>query len=302
MRLSIVIPVLNQFPLTIATYKQLREVTDTLDDDVEFLIIDNGSRVPLDESDVPGATIIRNEYTVGVYPTFLQGFNNTTGDIVAFFHSDLVVWEQNWNERLIKQFQDNTNLGMVGFIGSNEIDASGGRGLGTTSNFQGRTLSDGLNVWQGSPASVHGKVSDQLSSAAVVDGCAMIISRDAWEDIGNRDDFPPHHHYDRLISCQLLEKGWDVGVLGIECDHFSGQTVNQEDSYSVMAQGWAGKSLGVNSFMEWAEKNKEWTNNSSNPNRGKIPHNWDSVVYMESEKRFLLEYRDEKHLIPIIKK
>lgn len=277
MRLSVVIPVLNQFPLTIATYKQLRAVTDTLDDDVEFLIIDNGSTIPLDEADVPGATIIRNEASIGVYPTFRQGFENTTGDVVAFFHSDLVVWEQNWNERLIKHFQDNTNLGMIGFIGSNEIDGSGGRGLGTTSNFLGRNLSDGEHTWYGSRGSIHGKVSEGLSRAAVVDGCAMIINRDAWEDVGSRDDFPPHHFYDRLISTQLLEKGWDIAVLGVACDHFSGQTVNQEDSYHIMAENWCNKN-GV-----------------------AFEVGWDNTIYKEAERRWLKEYRDEKHLIPLKK-
>ena len=41
MKLSVVIPVLNQHRLFRAVYDQLRKVTDTLKDDVEFVIIDN---------------------------------------------------------------------------------------------------------------------------------------------------------------------------------------------------------------------------------------------------------------------
>lgn len=283
MKLSIVIPVMNQHPLFRAMYDQLRKVTDTLVYDVEFVVIDNGSDVPLTETDCPGSKIVRNEKSIGVYPTFDQGFRETVGDVVAFFHSDLIVWEDRWNIRVMGAFQTHPSLGLVGFIGSDEIDTAGGRGLGTTSNFKGEVLNDISNPadlvgtgWKGSAAYIHGRVSDGFSRAAVVDGCAMILWRKAFMNIGSRSDFPPHHFYDRLISTQMLEKGYEVGVLGIACDHISGQTVNQESKYQDMARQW---------LVDHGYVSPEFSGNM------------DEVVYRTAEKMWLDEYR-AKGFIP----
>lgn len=280
---------MNQVPMAKTVYAQLRKATDTVYDDVEFVIIDNGSSEPLSLLDFPGAKIIRNEKSTGVYPTFKQGFENTEGEFVAFFHSDLIVWEERWNERVVRAFEENGNLGMIGFIGSNEIDSAGGRGLGTTSNFQGKSLSgdpgmDGLFItWHGSAAAVHGKVSEGLSFAAVIDGCAMIIKRSAYvgEDM-YRDNFPPHHFYDRLISTQMLEKKFDVAVLGIECDHISGQTVNQEPAYQQMA-------------YEWLKRRSALIDGLIGDFDPAV--NYDADIYQIAEAMWLDEYR-RKGLVP----
>ncbi len=284
-KLSVVVPVLNQKELARATYQLLRDNTFTVEQDVEFIIIDNGCDEPCNEQDFPGAIIVRNEETIGVYPTFKQGFSVATGDVVAFFHSDLAVWEQNWNERVMDAFRRNERLALIGFIGSNEIDQSGGRGLGTTSNFKGNILASEDRSWQGSPAQVHGKVSDGLSSAAVVDGCAMILRRSAWEDIGYMEDFPPHHFYDRLISVQLLSRNphWLVAVLGVACDHFSGYTTAHEIKYHKMAEAWSRAYVPEHLWV-------------SDGNGG---INWDATIYQEAERRFLGLYRDTLHFIPV---
>jgi glycosyltransferase involved in cell wall biosynthesis len=286
MKLSIVIPCLNQSALTTRVVKEILRTTDFLTSQVELLVIDNGSDKPFGGFEGPFVKVIRNEKTVGVYPTFKQGFENTSGDVVAFFHSDLIIWEKDWNQRVIKEFVNDARLGMIGFIGSNEIDYCGGRGLGTTSNFQGLATSGGeqdeYKIWRGSDAKVHGKVSDEFSRAAVVDGCSMIIRRGTWNDIGYRTDFPPHHFYDRLISTQLLEKNWHIGVLGVACDHFSGQTVAHEQAYHDMAKEWSNKYLHQGHMVKDGDK-----------------VNWDSTIYQEAERRWLKEYRDEKHIVPI---
>ena len=272
MKLSIVIPIMNQHDMCHAVIEQLCKVTSNT---TEIIVIDNGSTIPFTNHELRYIDVIRNEKSVGVYPTFKQGFDNAHGDIVAFFHSDLIVWEEGWDTKVIQHFKVNPHLGM---IGSSEIDQSGGRGLGTTSNFAGKSL----GRWAGSAGHIHGKQSANYSNAAVVDGCAMIIRRSAWEHIGVKQDFPPHHFYDRLISTQLLEKHWQIGVLGIACDHFSGQTVNQENAYSQMAQDWATQHNITIAFHQ----------NSVAPN-------WDATIYQEAERRWLREYRDEKHIVPI---
>ncbi len=258
------------------------------ENEVELIILDNGS----DESfgwfqgilnDHVTVKNIRYDESIGVYPTFWEGLRHATGDVLAFFHSDLVVSEKGWDTRVIKEFQNRKKLSLLGFIGSNEIDISGGRGLGTTSNFQGGEVysqnGENRKVWKGSHASIHGKTNNGFSNAAVIDGCAMIFRRTELEQIQKRNDFPPHHFYDRLLSCEILERGYQVGVLGIECDHISGQTANNEQKYHDMAMNWCiTKGIEVNP-----------TTNV----------NWDEIIYKEAERQWITEYRDVKHIVPI---
>ncbi len=299
MKLSVVIPVLNQHQMFRSVYQQLfstseKDVTTSKGIvkacDIEFVIIDNGSTVPLVDEDAPGATIVRNYKSIGVYPTFKQGMDNTTGDIVAFFHSDLIVWEKDWQDRVINAFNNIPDLGLVGFVGSDEMDSNSGRGGGTTSNFMGNTMITGEGRWSGSPASAHGRTSSSLSPAAVVDGCAMIIKRSAWNKIGFRENFPPHHFYDRLISAQMLEAGFKVGVLGIACDHISGQTVNQESDYHKMAYDWLKSHQPIRALDRGQVVDRTYGEFEG--------RNYDEDIYGAAEHMFLLEYRDIKHLVP----
>lgn len=276
MKLSVIFPVLNQHDLARAVIAVTKGAMSK-DSDAEIVVLDNGSDVPFE---MEGVRVIRSDKNLGVYPTFWWGLNEAKGDILAFFHSDFLVGGTDWDLDVIKAFEARPKLGLLGCIGSNEIDSAGGRGLGTASNFQGGTISDqhgeSQKTWTGSPAEPHGRRLYDFMDAAVVDGCAMIFRREALAAIKQRPDFPPHHFYDRLLSCETAEAGYTIGVLGLACDHISGQTVNQEPSYAVMAQVWA---------------------NEHGIEKGDA-HNWDTVIYAEAERQWLKEYRDEKHFIP----
>lgn len=287
MKLSVIFPVHNQFALSRVSVRQaLQKLSGK--HDVEFIILDNGSKEPFTYTDPYEQPrdghiefrILRSEQNIGVYPTFWWGLKEATGDVLAFLHSDLVVAEGGWDQRVLGAFMADPKLGMLGFIGSNEIDGSGGRGLGTCSNFQGGMYviqsDNGVTSWTGSPAEPHGRRIVGMEPAAVEDGCAMVFRRSCLEAIAPRADFPPHHFYDRLLSCEVREKGWTMATLGIGCDHISGQTVNQEKGYDDMAREWC-EAHGLT--MDGV-------------------HNWDSVVYREAERQWLKEYRDEKHLVP----
>jgi hypothetical protein len=293
MKLTIVFTVLNQFELArTAISLALQNLSDEiLDGKVQLLIIDNGSDTPFEFRMVNGRhkyipTIVRHEKSIGVYPTFWDALPHATGDVIAFFHSDFIVAEKDWDARVMNEFIKDPKLGMIGFIGSNEIDSAGGRGLGTTSNFLGGSYkdSDGLanvKTWQGSPAEPHGKRGTGFTPAAVVDGCSMIFRKKCLEQIAMREKFPPHHFYDKLLSCEVREHGWKMGVLGIGCDHISGQTVNQEPKYASMAEEWSRAHVPEHA---WGGHPGAWS--------------WDQTVYEEAQRQWIYEYREKKHLIP----
>ena len=281
MKLSIVIPCLNQIELAQTCYKEIVKNTDNSQMETEFIIIDNGCDTPIQKNDFYGAKIVRNEVNNGVYPTFKQGMEVSQGDAVAFLHSDVVIWEKGWNVRVAETFIQNPKTGLIGFIGSSQIDEAGGRGLGTASNFQGKPIVSRNRAWVGSKWDRHGAHLQKRMKGAVVDGCVMILSRTAWNAIGYRDKFPPHHFYDRLISTQMLDALFDIIILGIAFDHVSGQTVNVEKKYQLMAHDWLLKSGHIGN-TEFDER-----------------HNYDTDVYNIAESMWLKEYKLEKHLIPI---
>ncbi len=282
MKIAIIFPIHNQHDLAdTAIDFAIANLTPDVDAPWtrEVVALDNGSTEFYQRS--RDAKLIRLTKNMGVYPLFWESLKYTDADLLAFFHSDLIISEHGWDKRVIEAFEQSTKLGLLGFVGSNEIDSMGGRGLGTTSNFRGEKFMHRNKMgedkeWTGSPAAVHGKVNPGLTPAAVVDGCAMTFKREVLEKIKQRENFPPHHFYDRLLSCETRELEYDVAVLGIGCDHISGQTVNQEETYSDMAREWA-EAHGL-------------------PMHG--VHNWDSVLYREAEKQWLAEYRDQKHLVP----
>lgn len=274
MRLGIVVTVLGQHEMVRVALQQLLE--NKTNPETEIIVVDNGG----DFQPPAGVSLSQPSSNLGVYPVFKYAFDNFTDfDVLAFLHSDVMVVEKGFDQRIIDSFEARKSLGMIGFIGSNEIDQAGGRGVGTMGNFQGFTYqSAGASptlVWQGSPAEAHGRRMAAEAAAAVVDGCVMIIRREAWEDIGYREDFPPHHFYDRLISTQLLERHWAIIVMGVAFDHLGGQTVSREQRYPDMAQEWCRRR---NILMEG---------------------NWDNTVYKHAEIAWLREYRDLKHLVPI---
>jgi GT2 family glycosyltransferase len=256
MNMLVIIPVHNQLEITKTCLAHLEHSERGL---YQILIFDNGSKDPIDYGTVVPEYYERRDENIGVYPVFgevLKDERLKDYEILAFLHNDLYVYDEKWASRVIEAFERDPLLGIVGFIGSNEIDSNGGRGLGTMSNFQGKV---------GGRAEVHGRRIAGLEPAAVVDGCAMIFRRKCLEEIYD-PEFPPHHFYDRLFSLEALTRGYRLAVLGVACDHVSGQTANQE-------QGWH-------------DAARRWCEHRGVP----IPDgNADLGVYKEAERRFLAE-------------
>lgn len=308
MKLTICVGVLNQFELAEVAIRGMVEQLNNASE-VELMIIDNGSDVPFAPFKVDdhlvkklGAlNIIRNEENTGNYPMFKQALEVAKGEYIAFIHSDVFVYQKGWDSDVLAQFEAHADLGLIGFIGSTEMDNWSGRGMGTVSNMQGRTVEGMGKTWTGSAAHHHGKVSGGMTiDGSVVDGCVMIFKKSVLETIGFKGYMPPHHFYDRLMSAQVIEAGFKVGILGVAFDHISGQVANTQGKWQDRSKAWFFEMFGMESPNEWGGLRAEWVHNVNNPSRGKIPEQWDHAAYLEAEYQFLKEYRDEKHLVPMI--
>lgn len=207
-------------------------------------------------------------------------------DIVAYFHNDMMIREEQWDERVAFAFDLDPKLALTGFLGSNAIDGLGGRGLGTSSSFMGYEYISG----HATKAEIHGRRIIGTEAAAVLDHCSMIFRIDMLKQLppSAANGYAPHHFYDRILSCEVLNRGWHIAMIGVECDHFGGGTGLGKLQSADRVQ------LGVlnrdESYKRWfAEKGIAW----------KEGDNLDAIAYREAEKIFLDKWRDELHFIPL---
>lgn len=268
------VPVVDNQKLT---NQMLESLYATVEDkeQVTIVLFDNGSVKPYDRNDpeldyanLSWVTIKRSETNRGFYrPITDLADMATSADIVALCHNDLIFYEKGWDRRLIKAFVEKGNLGMVGFCGSNEVDNRGGRGGGTMMNFKGE---------KGALAEHTGRRVTDLQPAVILDSLFIAVRQPVVRILGVDDKIALNHFGDRVWPLRAIENGWHVGVLGIEIDHMGGQTLVlvkkiEEDS------------------RKWLEEHEI-----------EVPEGmqYGTAVYLESERRYLSEYRDKKRMVP----
>ncbi len=282
--LSIIIPMLGQHDMTQFC---LNQVIKHHGGEVRIIIIDNGGDFVLEMPEQTGApftveVITPEQGNLGVYPVYKYGMDRTSTDIVLFMHNDLVIDEDNFDIYVRYLFATKQNLGLLGFLGSDEVAPNGGKGYGTTSNYEAKTYTFKDKTFTGTDALIYGTRYDGYTNAMILDGLAMGFRRTAWEKIGFREDFPPNHYHDRLVPLQIIEAGYKVGILGIACDHMDGQTRRGEKKYASIVQGWC-EANGVPPYID------------ENGNTS-----WEYAIHLAAQQKLLKEWRDEKHFIPRI--
>lgn len=234
-RLAVVLYSVGELEYTSLALDHLKRTTDPELSDI--IVIDNGSPEPYDLE----ATIVRYEENIGGNAVFhrwmgAHWFTKPLPEFIAFFHCDLMIHEEGWNRRVVEAFDADPLLNLIGFAGSNEIDELGGRGGGTMLNYRGAFF-DGIG--QASPAEAHGRRTTTLEPAAVLDHMSMIFRRSELEQLTPQEgNFAPFHFYDRILSCEVLERGGHIAVLGIDTDHFSGGTRGGTPQADLLMRKW----------------------------------------------------------------
>jgi GT2 family glycosyltransferase len=257
------IPVLNKPEVT-------NECIDHLIDSIQYeentkiVVVDNASDPPFERD---GVEVLRNEENVGFYAPILQLHEKfPKEDIIVVMHNDVYIYETGWDERLRYYFENDDKLGVVGFCGSDEIDILGGRGGGTMSNFLGKKgqLQEhtGERIWD-------------FRAALILDSMFMAIRNSIIPELNIPEDVTPAHFYDKIIPLRALEAGYRTGVLGIEIDHLGGTTLVAEPRYEPDMRAWCEK-WGIDPGKDAG-----------------------MAVYLEAERRYLSEYRDQKNFIPL---
>lgn len=238
-------------------------------DDIELVLIDNGSDERLAQwPEFPSETYLRHEQNQGVLTTFKQGLQVSSGDIICFIHSDVLLHEPGWDARIQKAFDDDPKLGLAGLFGARGVAPDGGR-IGAASHMLGAEW----GITELRPAALHhGMLMTEIMPAAVLDGVGMFFSRAALRDMADNTDIfadwrAPHHFYDRIMPLKMIELGYHVAVIGIQFDHWSGATANSSDKYMELAERWCD------------EQGHDYNGVG-----------WDDTVYWVAERQWRAEY------------
>lgn len=221
MKLTICVPVMNQIEDTKGQWGCL--VANTLNkEEVELVVINNGSTDGTADflnrfvfPHFPDHKLINNPENIGVLASMQQGYTESKGDVIAYLHNDLYVFDYGWNNRVIENFENDPRLGLAGFLGAEGAGKTGGR-MNTCSNML--------------EAEIHGTRIEETRKVAIFDGLALIARRGMLDQVGGFDQaYTYHHFYDRDISLASLFGGWNNLMIGVYCHHRSGVTANRPE-------------------------------------------------------------------------
>jgi GT2 family glycosyltransferase len=169
-------------------------------DRVEVIIVDNGSAEdPTEEAQrgYPGARVIRNPANLGFAAGNNLGASAATGDQLIFLNDDTRA-HPDWLRELVGTARRRG----AAAVASRILDWSGERidFVEGVVNFQGK----GFQLHYGAPA---GSVTPEEKPLLFACGCAMLIDRAVFVDVGTWDE-------DAFAYYEDVELGWRLNLLG----------------------------------------------------------------------------------------
>lgn len=244
MKVSLVIPYMDQLDVLVPA---IENAVNYAGQEFELVLIDNGSDEPLGALPLSNAlhyktkvTHIHNLFNIGVLPSFKQGFEESTGDIIFYTHSDVLLWSEDWVAKLVAAFEADPKLGLGGLFGARGIGEDGGRSQ-CYSNMQGKQWGKcDCHVVAGQH---HGDMIIEVTPATVLDGVGMAFRRETMQRIIDETDMfadwrSLHHFYDKILSLKTIDLGYHVAVIPLEFDHFSGATAVRSTRYPESVRTW----------------------------------------------------------------
>lgn len=221
--ISIIIPVMGQLNDTKAAMASIVHSATT---DFELVIINNTVdpnekqeiKVWIDRFLPKGNHFIYHEQdNPGMIMTMQKGYELATRPILAFFHNDVIIYKQGWDQEIIDIFTENPKIGLAGFFGHQGVHMNAGRQDCYTSMLE---------------AEYHGnRLQERFKPVISVDGFSIICKKEMLDKRGGFDttSYKLHHVYDKDIGMESLARGYDNIVVNIPCHHISGVTANRPD-------------------------------------------------------------------------
>lgn len=156
----------------------------------------------------------------GMLPAYEKAWRACPSDILAFFHTDLLITEPDWHLRVLTEFND-PMVGLVGFGGSPQH----GDSEMYRKPYELVQLARGRYYSNAEDAEIHGEQFTGSMDVAVLDGLALIVRRDLLERL---DGWPINnikfHCYDYWLCCATRRMGYNIRLVGVKFLHLGGRT------------------------------------------------------------------------------
>lgn len=151
----------------------------------------------------------------------IKDLNVPDDDIVVFVHEDVGIVDINFKEKLELIFKQNKNVGLVGVVGTTELQESGAWWMNEGYKLRGHLVqgddnNKGFHLVKG-PIGF-------FTDIVAIDGCFMATTGKIVKEIikFDVDTFKDDNHfYDIDLSFQILEAGYDIAVADILIFHKS---------------------------------------------------------------------------------
>lgn len=251
-KIDVIIPHINKPPLLQQCLKLYAETCNP--ELTRVIVIDNGSDEALVSNIYSNCIVVRNDDNLGMVKTLEQAKALSNAEILIYTHSDTFYYQKGWDQMIVDEFEKNPKLGLVGIVGGTSATGDGGRG-GMYCSFRNGGL-HGVPT----PPGVH--------FVALLDGCSLMFRRAALDSFELDKRFLPHHFYDKDWCMEVLTRGWNVGVIGMDCEHLGGQIT-----------------VGGQKYQPWADKFLI-DNNHQTEKTG------DQYFYSENERLYIEKWKD----------
>lgn len=165
-----------------------------------------------------------------IVPAFDGIYRKTTEPVIAYIHDDVTIYEQDWDLRVLKQFDD-PEVGVVGF--------GGALGHGTPDLYSVPYYLPNLARQQFMSnmrnAEEHGARFAGECDVAILDGFALFIRRTVLDRWGGWDHpGVGYFMYSENLCCEARRQGYRIRLVGVDCEHLGGKTVGKvplDDNY-----------------------------------------------------------------------
>jgi len=170
--------------------------------------------------DPPHHYVVADEDVLVAYQEALE---KTTEPIIGHIHDDVNIFERGWDERVLREFVDDS-IGMVCF--------GGGRAFGSPDLYRVPYVLQNLGRSQFMSnlrnAEAHGTRFTGECDIACADGFAIFVRRKILDKWGGWPIGTPVSYfcYDMVLSAEVRRQGYRSRLVGVDCEHLSGKTAS----------------------------------------------------------------------------
>jgi len=273
-KIVIGIPVIDAHEMTGQTLSTTASYVSS-PDDITFVIIDNNSKKPYKK--IEGfpfkIDVLRNDVNRGYYYPLLQLHDAyPDADYIGLMHNDAVIFEEGWDNKVRKAFEEDDKLKMLGLFGWQTVTRSGKNEDPVGKIYWPFSVDDPEHPpeWSQYHRRVH-----TVTPAVSLDSLFMIFPHEIIPSLGINEDITISHGYDKIWSLRLTQRGYHVAVAGIPFQHKGGN--DKDPEFNQYFKEWFDKRWDVNCPLDW------------------VYH----IAFFETQVRVVMEFRENTPMLPV---